>query len=293
MRNVFLFLRRFSTFFTFLFLQIFCLVIIVRFNKHHNAIGMTIANNVTGKIHQQRDKIDNFLFAKRYADSLAKRNAELQNNKPSNTIQLDTSIKEIADYIPIDTLGNIKKIVHFVYRPTTVIYNTTNDDKQNYMMLARGVNDGINVDMAVIGAESNAIVGKIIYADAKYSVVMTLLHNQSRVPAKLFKTNENGIISWDGNNSRIVQLSRIPKTVEIKKGDSVMTSSSSDIFPENLLIGTIESFSDDKSSGNYLIKIRTAANFNYINYVNVIENTQQKEMRKALDNAKKTINTKK
>jgi rod shape-determining protein MreC len=266
---------------------------VFRYNRFHNAIGMTIANKVTGKIHETRAEIDLFLNAKKSADSVIKRNAEILNAKPSNFLQVDTSIKEIADFIPIDTLGNMKKIVHFLYRPATVIYNNTNnDDKKNYMMLARGKNDGIATDMAVIGAESNAVIGKIVYADAQYATVMTLLHMQSIVPAKLQRTGENGSISWDGKNNRTVILKKIPKIAEIKIGDSIVTSNSSDIFPENLLIGTISDFTEEKATGNFIIKVKTQANFNRINYVQVIENVQQRELRNTLDNAKKILNNK-
>ncbi len=293
MRNVFLFFRRFSTFFTFLFLQVFCLAMVFNFNKHHNAIGLTMANNVAGKVHEQSAKLNGFFTLRQTADSLAKRNAELLNLKQQNSFIQDTSIREIADYIQLDTLGNTKKIVHFVYRPANVIYSTTNQDKRNYMVLARGTNAGVNVDMAVIGAETKSVVGKVVYADANYSYVLTLINQKSIIPAKLANNNENGIIKWNGNNNHTVTMERIPKTVEIKIGDSVVTSSSSDIFPENLLIGTIESFKEDKATGNHNITVRTAANFHHINYVVVIENVQQKETRKLVNNAEKLLGTSK
>jgi rod shape-determining protein MreC len=252
-------------------------------------MGMTIANRVTGKIHEQYNKVQAFLSLRQTADSLIKRNAELQNKMPENYLIIDTSVKEIADFIPIDTLGNMKKILQYIYRPATVVYNTTNDDKQNYMMLSRGTNNGIGTDMAVVGAESNAVVGKVVYADAKYAVVMTMIHAQSAIPARLKKSGENGIVSWDGKNTTTVILKRIPKATAIAKGDTIVTSSSSDIFPENLLIGTILDFSEDKTNGNYIIKVKTSANFNHINYVNVIENMQQKEMRSTLKIAQKTL----
>lgn len=292
MRNLFLFLKRYATLFLFITLQIFCLSLVFRFNKHHNAIGMTMANNITAQFHKQQSKVTRFFTLSQTADSLIKRNSELQNNKKDNWLPIDSSVKEIADYIPIDTLGNMRKILRYVYRPSYVIYNTTNDDKKNYMMLARGKNDGIGVDMAVIGAESNSVIGKTVYADSKYSVVMTLLHDKSKVPAKLHRTGENGTITWTGKNNRIVTLSKIPKSAEVKSGDSIMTSSSSDIFPENLFIGTVDTFYVDKSTGYLDIRVRTAANFNKINYVQVIENVQQKETRTVLLNAKKALNEK-
>jgi rod shape-determining protein MreC len=289
MRNIFLFIRRFSHFFTFLFLQIICLFFIFRFNRFHNAAGMTFASKVTGRIHEKYSEVQSFFSLRRTNDSLLKRNAELINLQKTNYLQIDTSKKEVADFIPIDTLGNVKKILRFVYRPATVIYKTENDDKKNYIVLARGKDDGLAVDMAVMGAQTHAVLGKVVYADARYAVVMSLLHKQSVVPAKLFRTGETGPVSWDGRTARYLTLSRIPKTAEIKKGDSVITSSNSTIFPPGLLIGTIESFTEEKSSGNYNIRIKPRADFYNVQYVYVIENMQQKEINAALKAADKQI----
>ncbi len=289
MRNVFLFFRRFSTFFTFLFLQIFCLVIVFRFNKFHNAIGLTMANNVAGKLHQQSSKINGFFTLRQTADSLAKKNAELMNQKGQNWFVQDTSISEIADYIPLDTLGNIKKIVHFVYRPAQVLLQSNNSDKQNYMVLARGVNNGVRDDMAVVGAESKSVIGKVVYADANMSYVMTLLHPKSIVPAKIANNSENGVIRWDGNDNKIVSLERIAKTVAVKIGDSIVTNNTSDIFPENLMIGIVKNVKEDKNTGNWKIDVALSANMLHTNYVQIIENTQQKDLRNNINKANKVL----
>ncbi len=292
MRNVLLFFRRYSTFFTFLLLQIISLSIVFKYNKSHSALGLTMANNVTGALNTQYSKIQLFLQGKKSADSLLIRNAELLNTKPNNYLIQDTSIKEIADYIPIDTIGNTKKILQFIYRPAVVIYNTTNDDLKNYMMLNRGTTQGITTDMAVIGAESNGVVGKVIYADANYALVMTLLHVQSSIPAKLKRSSDNGTIYWDGNSTSTVTMKRVPKTATILKGDTILTSNNSDIFPQDLIIGTIADFKEDKTTGNYIIKVKPRVNFNHINYVQVIENTKQKETRTTLLNGKKALENK-
>jgi len=222
---------------------------------------MTMASRLTGTVHEKFSKVRSYFHLSSTNDSLVRRLAEMKNERPDNYMSPDTGTREVADYIPLDTLGHSKKILRFVYRPATVIYKSENDDKKNYIMLARGTNDGVTVDMAVISAETNAVIGKVVYADSKYAVVMSLLHRRSNVPAKLKKTGETGPITWDGNQPNYVTMSRIPKTVEIKKGDTVITSTSSTIFPPGLMIGTIESFSEEKSTGLYSIRVRTAADF--------------------------------
>jgi rod shape-determining protein MreC len=292
MRNIFLFLRRYSNFFLFLFLQVFCLVVIFRFNRFHNAVGMTMAGRFTGRIHEKTNEIRSFFALGRTNDSLVKRMAELQNARPANYLQLDTSSREKADLIPIDTMGHFKKILQFVYRPATVIYKTENDDKKNYLMLARGVNDGINKDMAVIGAESNAVIGKIVYADANYAMVMSLLHVQSVVSARLARTGETGSVTWDGRHPNYVTLNRIPKTAAVQKGDTVVTGNSSTVFPAGLVIGTIDAFEEEKTTGNYKIRIKTKADFYNVQYVFVVENMMQAGMDAAIKNTDKALNSK-
>lgn len=289
MRNIFLFLRRFSVFFTFLFLQIICLLILFRFNKFHHAAGMTMASKVTGRVHEKFSQVKSYFHLRSINDSLANRLAELKNVRPENYTTADTSIKEVADYIPLDTTGRTKKILRFIYRPATVIYKSENDDTKNYIMLARGTSGGVNTDMAVISAETNGVIGKVVYADSKYAVVMSLLHKRSSVPAKLQKTGETGPVTWDGRSPGFVTLSRIPKTTVLTKGDSVITSTSSTIFPPGLFIGTIESFTEEKSTGLYSVKVRTAADFYNLRHAMVIENLQQKEMVAALKAVEKQI----
>lgn len=293
MRNIFLFLRRFSGFFTFLFLQIICLFILFRFNRYHNAVGMTFASRITGKVHEKFSEIKSYFHLRSTNDSLVKRMAEMKNASPENYAVTDTGMKEAADYIPIDTSGHTKKILRFVYRPATVIYKSENDDDKNYIMLARGKNDGVATDMAVLSAESNAVAGKVVYADAHYAVVMSLLHKRSIVPSKLKKTGETGPVTWDGRQPNYLVMSRVPKTAQIAKGDTVVTSGNSTVFPPGLMIGTIESFSEEKSSGNYSIRIKTSVNFYNLRYVLVIENLQQKDMDAAIKAVEKQIDKQK
>lgn len=290
MRNIFLFFRRFSVFFTFLFLQIICLLILFRFNKFHHAAGMTMASKLTGRVHEKFSQVKSYFHLRSINDSLVNRLAEVKNASPGNYMLLDTSVREMADYIPIDTNGNTKKILRFIYRPATVIYKSENDDNKNYIMLARGTSGGVTVNNGVISAETNALIGQVVYADSKYSVVMSLLHKRSKVPAKLKKTGETGSITWDGRSPSFVTLSRIPITTIIAKGDTVVTSANSDIFAPGLLIGTIESFSEEKTTGHYTIKVRTAANFYNLRYAIAIENLQQKEISDAQKAAEKQMN---
>jgi rod shape-determining protein MreC len=290
MRNLFLFLRQYSNFLTFLVLQIICITIVFKYNNFHNAVGLTMANNINKGLHEQRAKLDRFLHIQEENDSLLKVNNELLNKSVNSQISLDTSLREIADYIPIDTLGNMKKVIRSVYRPATVLYRTTTDDKQNYIALGRGTLHGIQKDMAVIGAETQGVVGKTVYADDKVAIVMLLTHNKSKIPGKLKAGGEEGVVEWNGESAQHVTLTKIPKTAKVNIGDTVTTSSASTIFPPNLMIGTVAMVKEEKTSGNLSLKVKLKANMYKVDYVHVVENLQQKEINQALKNVNKQLN---
>ncbi len=79
------------------------------------------------------------------------------------------------------------------------------------------------------------------------------------LPIKRF--NVNGTVEWDTKDPRFVILKGISKDVEVKKGDSVLTSPYSYNFPPGYLIGTIAAIETDKASGFYLLKVQNRRQF--------------------------------
>jgi rod shape-determining protein MreC len=106
---------------------------------------------------------------------------------------------------------------------------------------------------------------------------MSLLHVQSSVSAAHKKTGNLGKVEWDGKDPRMILLKGIAKSVEVKVGDSVVTSRYSYNFPPNYLIGTVAQITNDPATGFYLLKLRTATNFTGIQQVFVVENLQREE----------------
>jgi rod shape-determining protein MreC len=174
-----------------------------------------------------------------------------------------------------------------------VVYSTINSPK-NYIQLNRGANQGIRDNMAVISSDGSA-VGVVINVSPNFSQVMSLLHVQNSVSASLKKSGDFGTAEWDGKDPRYLILKRIPKTVEIKKGDTVLTSSVSFNFPPGYMVGTIADVKLDNTTGMYLLKVKTGASFNNLQQVYVIENIERdeqirldEESRKKIEQVKKT-----
>jgi rod shape-determining protein MreC len=95
-------------------------------------------------------------------------------------------------------------------------------------------------------------------------------------------------MGWQRSNR--LSLIDIRKSAKVAKGDTVYTSGFTATFPYGLMIGTIDEIIPDKSTNNYVIRLKSAANFYNLQYVSAIENFQKDEINRLLKNANNKIN---
>jgi rod shape-determining protein MreC len=274
-RNIFLFIRRYFNFVFFVVLQVAALYILFHYNKFHEAVFSGVANELTGNIGGKYSNVTNYFHLKTTNDALAKENTELRNLMFSNFTRPDTTQKMVTDSVPYDTLGHFRK---YIWRPARVVNNSVSLPN-NTLTIDRGENQGVHKNMGVISA--NGVVGVVINTSSNYAVVMSLLHRQSKVYASLKKTGETGQVFWDGNSPLYITLKNIPKSAQVVKGDSVVTSAfASYRFPQGILIGTVMDIVDDKTSSFYVLRLKPATNFFNVQYVTVVENLLKDEQAK-------------
>lgn len=285
MRNVFLFIRRYITFFTFLILQGVALWFLFSYNRFHRVKFLGIANEMTGRINSQYNKVEDYFNLKEENKRIHRLNDSLLNLLPGNFEKRDTTLLLVKDSVAYDTTGLYRR---YYSRPATVVYNTVNSEK-NYIQINRGSNQGIRDNNGVISSDGN-VVGVVVNVSPNFSQVLSLLHVQSKLVVSLKKSGESGTIEWDGKDPRILLLRRMPKTVTVNKGDSIVTSGNNTlIFPKGLLVGTVTEVKEDVANGTYVLKIKTAANFYSLQQVHVIENIERDEQTALLDATKKKL----
>jgi rod shape-determining protein MreC len=124
------------------------------------------------------------------------------------------------------------------------------------------------------------VAGVVINTSNNYAVVMSLLHRQTIISASLKKTGETGKVLWDGNSPLYITLKDIPKSAQVVKGDSVVTSPYASHFPPGILIGTVMDIVDDKTSSFYTLRLKPGTNFFNVQYVMVVENLLKDEQAK-------------
>jgi rod shape-determining protein MreC len=272
MRNVFLFIRRYFNLIFFLTLQVVSLMMLFRYNKFHESVFSAFSNEFSGRINNRYNNIETYFTLRKENERLQIQNAELLNKLKADFAWPDSAYNMITDTIKIDSLEQYRK---FLYLPAKVISNSVYA-QQNYLMLHRGSSQGVAPNMAVVGPDG--VVGTIVNVSGNMSVVMSMLHRQSKIVAVLKKGSGFGEVTWDGKNPMFVTLSKVAKTVPVNKGDTVVTSQYSDKYPPGHIIGVVETVADDQVTSTYVLKVRTATNFYSLQYAYVVKNLQKAEM---------------
>lgn len=284
MRNVFLFIQRYIVFIAFLVLQFVALWMLFNYNRFHKAAFLGAASEVTGRVNKQVDKVDDYFHLSAENRRLHHMNDSLLNMLRSNFNIPDTTTRVVIDSTKYDTITKFRR---YLYRDAKVVYNSVNFES-NYLQLNRGANQGITDNMAVINSSGEA-VGVVVNVSPNFSQVMSLLHVKSRVTAALKKTGDYGTLEWDAVDPHFITLKGISRNVEVKRGDTVLTSVYSYNFPPGFMVGTVAEIKTEKASGFYLLKVRTAANFNSIQQVFVVENLQRDEQMQLEKDTEKKI----
>jgi rod shape-determining protein MreC len=253
-------------------MQIMALSMLFTDNRFHNTVMGMVTNEVAGNINKRVDKAEEFFSLSEQNKKLREQNAKLLSLLPSGTLLPDSAMEIVTDTFRLDS---IKQYRQYQYLSAKVISNSV-FLQQNYMVLHRGSNQGLQPNMAVVGMDG--VIGTIVHVSENMSLVMSLLNRQSKVIATLKKGSGLGEISWDGKDPRYLVLTKIPKTVVVKKGDTVVSSPYSDKFPPGLPIGIVHEVEQDQETNTYILLVKTAVNFYNVQHAYAVKNKLEDEM---------------
>ncbi|WP_126969897.1 rod shape-determining protein MreC [Gynurincola endophyticus] len=272
MRNIFLFLKNRSKFIIFVALQVIALWILFKYNKFHEAAYLGVAGEITGRINQQYNKVEYYFQLKQTNDALVRENLELRQQLAQNFEAPDTSFTNFTDTVNFLKDNEQRK---YRYRSAKVLNNTyTLTD--NYLTIHIGTAQGVQKDMGVIGADG--VVGTIVNAGKNFSVVMSLLHHQSKLSARHLRSGETGSVYWEGESPFELTMTNVQKSVEVKVGDTIVTSQyASYRYPQGIMIGTVIEVEENNSRNFHTLKLRPSTHFNRLEWVTVVENLQLEE----------------
>lgn len=268
MLNLIRFIWKYSNFFLFLILETFCFYLIFQNSYYQKSRFISSSNVVAGNVFTTVNSTREYFNLRETNEMLARENAILHTAAKTASIKLDTTQSLVKD-----TLYKQQ----YIFVNARVVNNSVNK-RNNYLTLNIGSNRGIRPEMAVIS--SNGIVGITKSVSENFTSVLSVLNKDAKISAKIKKNNYFGSLSWEGGDYKLGTLTDIPTHVKILKGDTVVTNAYSAIFPENIMIGFIESFEIKPGDNFYTISVRFSTNFKNVAHVFVVKNLLKDEQQK-------------
>lgn len=266
MQRLFNFIYQYRAFFTFLLLEVFCVWMVIENNQYQSTKYFNTSNRVAASIISTSQNIREYFSLRDINRSLAEENAQLRKKVDQrNQMLYQLNLRAIKDAAVIN---------RFDFIAAKVINNTTNNYK-NFITIDKGKSHGLQPGMAAISEAG--VVGKVKSVSDHFAVLISLLNIDNQVSSKIKRTGHFGTVQWDGVDPRVIDLKYIPRHVELKVGDTVVTSGYNAVFPEGILVGVVKNVKLNEEAQFHTIKVGLAQDFGKLAFVEVVKSNLKKE----------------
>lgn len=250
---------------TFWGLEVLCFILIIQFNEAQGEIYVSSLNNASGYLDESMESAQDFFGLRVTNDSLARENALLYQ-------QLHFQ-RDLLDPDSLPTFSSEDSLYQFI--PARIIKNSVNRSN-NYIRLNKGRADGVEPNMGVIS--QFGVVGVVVDVSENYSLVMSMLHQQTRISASIAGKGYFGSLIWPGGDPTEALLLDVPKHAQIELKDYVETSGYSLLFPPNLPLGMIDTFWVGQGNSSYTIELRLTQDLANLDYAYVVKVPHKEEL---------------
>ena len=265
MRNLLNFFLRYSSWFVFLFYALLSCYLLFTRNPYQHHVYLTSANAVASGIYEVTGNVTSYVGLRDINDDLQRRNAALE----AEVVMLRTQNKHLRQGILQDSLRSLDSVGRFEFVIASVINNSV-IRPYNYITIDKGTADGLAPEMGVM--DQNGVVGVTNVVGKHHSRIISLLNPNFRLSCKLRGNSAFGSLVWDGRNPSEALLEELPKQVRFHKGDTIITSGDSAMFPEGIPVGTVIGSTRGEDDNFHTLRIRLLTDFTTLSTVKVISN---------------------
>lgn len=261
--------------FVFIGLEVLSLAFLFSYNGYQKSVYFTTANDVVGSTYNVISGITSYLHLQEENQALEQTNEELRRQ----IIEIQRQIDEhhLDSMLRMPSLPKKYDLVH------AQVINGTLHKSNNLLTINKGEADGIRPEMGVVC--SQGVVGIVYMTSEHYSIVMPILHVNSKISCRLRNSEYFGSLIWQRGYADIAYVTSIPRHAEVAPKDVVETNGFSDIFPPGLPIGMVHRINDSTDGISYMLRVKLFTNFTTLRNVSVITNYQSAERRQLEETA--------
>jgi rod shape-determining protein MreC len=124
------------------------------------------------------------------------------------------------------------------------------------------------------------VVGIVNVVTDHHARVISLLNPNFRLSCKIKGNESFGSLVWDGKDPRFAVLEELPRHTKYQKGDTVITSGYSAVFPEGIPVGVVVNGNSGRNENFFALKVRLLSDFSTLNNVQVVVNNNAEELKR-------------
>jgi rod shape-determining protein MreC len=238
-------------------------------------VYLNSSNEIVGRIYALSGNIVSYFGLRETNEDLLKRNAELQDriidlNNYIHCLEADTM--RIHAFVQDSALVSLNSYDHIIAR----VINNSISHIENYITIDKGSEAGIAKEMGVVSQQG--IVGIVRAVSKHYAVVQPIINPKTILSCKVKGYNTPGSLVWTGEDYKHVNLEGFPHFEKFEKGDTVITSGYSGIFPEGVIIGIIGGAKKQSDDNFITLNVKLSTNFSTLKDVIIIKNNNRQEI---------------
>ncbi|PVX42796.1 rod shape-determining protein MreC [Pasteurella langaaensis DSM 22999] len=150
------------------------------------------------------------------------------------------------------------------YKKIGEILTAETDRYRQQVVINQGKNDGAYVGQPVI--DEKGVIGQIISVGEQTSRVLLITDVTHAIPVQVLRNDVRMIASGTGRSDEL-SLDNVPRSVDIEKGDLLVTSGLGGRFPEGYPVAVVQNVSRDGSNYFAMISAKPLASIERLRYV--------------------------
>ena len=265
------FFVKYSSWFLFaLYIVAGCALLFAR-NPYQHHVYLTSANSISSAVYKTTNNVTSYFSLREINEDLQHRNSDLE----LEIYKLKEVIRDYQEQIYADTMTVDSALTRYQFLIAHVINNSINRS-HNYITIEKGRLDGVEPEMGVM--DQNGIVGIVNVVGDHTARLISVLNPYLRLSCKVKGEDQVGSLVWDGRGPGEAILEELPKHAKFVKGDTIVTSGYSSVFPEGVPVGTIITGSRDREDNFYTLRIKLFTDFSTLSTVRVIRDKMKDEL---------------
>ena len=185
-------------------------------------------------------------------------NERLRSRLTRMQIELDEAVTERAENARLRSLLKLAERHPYELIAARVVGRSL-DRLGGSLTLDKGEDAGIFANRAVLTPDG--LVGRVERSTAHGARVLTLLHRDCAVAARVERSRVDGVVRWEFGEQPTLNLLYVSSQEDVKVGDRIQTSGLGGIFPAGIRIGTVTRIGLEENGLMKEITVRPAVNF--------------------------------